>query len=92
MRKHLNKVITFMTVILSMLMCSLVYADPTPTPIQGNSYTGTLSQAAEITFTNTRQVSVPTNASYPIYVFIGLAALSAAFLIFTIMQRRASHD
>ena len=92
MKKYANKMMTFLTVILSMFMCNLVYADPTPTPIPGNSYSDTLSTATQITFTNSRQVSVPTNASYPVYVFIALAALSATFLIITIMQRRATHD
>ena len=90
MKKYANKMMIFLTVILSMFMCNLVYADPTPIP--GNSYSDTLSTATQITFTNTRQVSVPTNASYPVYVFIALAALSATFLIITIMQRRATHD
>ena len=94
MKKYSKKIITLLTFVVTILACtaSAFATTPTPTTISGNTYSDTLSTAAELTFTNTRQVSVPTNASYPTYIFIALAALSAAILFITIKQRRATHD
>ena len=90
MKEHIKKGIFLLTFVITMLVCCPVYA--ATTTISGNTYSDTLSAATDITFTNTRQVSVPTNATYPVYVFIALAALSAVILFITIKQRRATND
>ena len=91
MKKYSKKVITLLTFVVTMLVCSVsaFASQVTPTPVTAN---GTFSQSTILTFTNDRNVSVPTNASYPIYIFIAIAALSAVILFITIKQRRAAHD
>lgn len=87
-----KKIIAILTCVVTMLVCSVtVFASdpsPSPTPI----FSDTLSTATTLTLTNTRDVSVPTNASYPVYMFVALAGLSAVILFVTIKQRRATHD
>ena len=92
MKQYSKKMIALFAFVVTMLIGSVSVFAATTSTISGTTYSDTLSTAAELTFTNTRQVSVPTNASYSVYIFIALAAISATFLIITIMQRRATHD
>jgi subtilase family serine protease len=91
MRKYRRKVIVLLTFIISIMLCTVCsHAATTTEP--GRTYSDTLSVPTSLTFINTRNVSVPTNASYPIYVFIAIAVLAAVILFITIKQRRAAND
>lgn len=92
MKQYSKKMIALFAFVVTMLVGSVSVFAATTSTVSGTTYSDTLSTAAELTFTNTRQVSVPTNASYPIYVFIAIAALSAMILFITIKQRRATND
>ena len=89
-----KKIIAILTCVVTMLVCSVtVFAtDPSPSPTPTPIFSDTLSEETTLTLTNTRDVSVPTNASYPVYMFVALAGLSAVILFVTIKQRRATHD